>query len=73
MAIELPPKPIKRRNCKIRTILETIDAGDALQLESALKDERSFPAKYLAKLLTEQGLEISEGPIWSHRGGSCSC
>ena len=66
-------KPTERKSpCKVRTVLETLDAKDQVILVNAVSNE-SWKAPALARELTARGIAISEKPILAHRRKECSC
>jgi hypothetical protein len=66
-------EPQKRKApCKVRTVLESLDAKDQVVLVNAVSNE-SWGANALAIELTARGITISERPIMAHRKKACSC
>lgn len=65
-----PPKRIQA--CKVRTVLESLDAKDQEILKNALANP-DWPHSTLAHELNKRGLKISEQPVRTHRLGRCSC
>jgi hypothetical protein len=65
-----PPK--KELACKVRTLLESLEAKDKQILEAALTND-DWPTFTLATELRKRGMTISEHPIRKHRAGGCSC
>jgi hypothetical protein len=65
--------PTQRKpSCKVRSILESLDAKDQVILVNAVANE-SWKAPALARELTARGIAISEKPILAHRRKECSC
>lgn len=62
----------KKSSCKVRTILEGLDAKDQVILVNAISNDQ-WTAPSLAKELTARGIPISEKPILLHRRKECSC
>ena len=62
----------RKSSCKVRTILESLDAKDQVILVNAINNE-SWKAPALARELTARGIAISEKPILAHRRKVCSC
>ena len=71
MLEDLTP-PTKVVACKVRTLMESLDAKDKEILKKALEDP-NWPHIRLAAELTKRGLKISEHPLRKHRIGGCSC
>jgi hypothetical protein len=67
----LTPKK-QARPCKIKTILETLEAKDKKILEEALFDTE-WSVTGLSKALNSRGILVSDTPIAAHRTGRCSC
>lgn len=66
-----PEKPV--RNCKVRTVVEQLDAADADILRNALADKNKWRDYPLSKALEGRGIYISPNSITKHRAGACSC
>lgn len=66
-----PNKPV--RNCKVRTILEQLDEGDAKILGAALADKGKWQDYPLSKALEGRGVHVSPNSLSKHRAGACSC
>jgi hypothetical protein len=64
--------PTKLGACKVREILETLEAKDQAILKAALIDPH-WPTLTLAHSLNSRGIQISEHPLRKHRAGRCSC
>ena len=62
----------RKSSCKVRTILESLDAKDQEILLNAVANE-SWTSNALARELTSRGLIISDKPIMVHRRKECSC
>ena len=63
---------VKKSSCKVRTILESLDAKDQAILVAALANE-DWTANALARELTNRGIPISEKPVMTHKRKGCSC
>ena len=63
---------VRKSSCKVRTILESLDAKDQAILVAALANE-DWTSNALARELTSRGLTISDKPIMVHRRKECSC
>ena len=63
---------VRKSSCKVRTILETLDAKDQVILVNAISND-SWTAPALARELTARGIQITEKPIMIHRRKECSC
>jgi len=63
---------VKKQSCKVRTILESLDAKDKEILIQALADNQ-WTANALARELTNRGIPISEKPVMTHKRKGCSC
>jgi hypothetical protein len=66
-----PPKRVF--NCRVRSVLVTLDAKDKKILESAIASADLWPARTLSNALKQRGMVLSDGAIAQHRKGSCSC
>ena len=66
-----PPKRIY--SCRVRSVLETLDAKDKKIFEVAIQSFDLWPARTLSNALKQRGLVLSDGAIAQHRKGSCSC
>ena len=58
--------------CRIVTILDALDPGDAKVVTEAINDP-AVTNSALAKVLTSNGHEISNVAIGRHRRGDCAC
>ena len=65
--------PTKKSNCKVRTLIATLEPKDAQILEQALADVHHWPARTLQNALGERKIIISDISIGRHRKGQCSC
>ena len=63
---------VKKQPCKVRTVLESLEAKDKEILIKALADVQ-WTATALARELTSRGIAISEKPIMAHKRKGCSC
>lgn len=63
---------VKKQPCKVRTILESLEAKDKEILIKALADTQ-WTANALSRELTSRGIQISEKPIMAHKRKGCSC
>jgi hypothetical protein len=66
-----PPKRVF--SCRVRSVLETLDAKDKKIFEVAIQSFDLWPARTLSTALKQRGLVLSDGAIAQHRKGSCSC
>lgn len=71
MLEDLTP-PSRNLPCKVRTLLDTLDAKDQEILKKALGNS-DWTTSALSRELTKRGFAISEKPITTHRAGRCSC
>lgn len=65
--------PVKRTPCRVRTILDELDASDKEILLTALGDVIAWSNNGLARVLSQRGVIVTEKPIRKHRNGECSC
>jgi DNA-binding HxlR family transcriptional regulator len=63
---------VKRPGCKVRSILESLEAKDKQILIQALADPK-WTASSLSRELTKRGMAISEKPVMHHKRNECSC
>jgi hypothetical protein len=63
---------VKKQPCKVRTVLESLEAKDKEILTKALADSQ-WSAGALARELTKRGIPISEKPVMAHKRQGCSC
>jgi hypothetical protein len=63
---------VKKPSCKMRTILESLEAKDKEILTQALGDSK-WTAASLSRELTKRGMAISEKPVMYHMRKGCSC
>jgi DNA-binding HxlR family transcriptional regulator len=63
---------VKKQPCKIRTVLDSLEAKDREILIQALADTQ-WTASALARELTNRGIPISEKPVMAHKRKGCSC
>ena len=63
---------VKKQSCKIRTVLDSLEAKDREILIQALADTQ-WTASALARELTNRGISISEKPVMAHKRKGCSC
>jgi hypothetical protein len=63
---------VKKPSCKMRTILESLEAKDKEILIQALGDPK-WTASSLSRELTKRGMAISEKPVMHHMRNGCSC
>lgn len=68
-------KPYERvRTCRIRTILdEELNEKDRAIFEKAIGDLEGYPHNYLARMMTEKGILLSDKSVTNHRQKRCSC
>jgi hypothetical protein len=65
-------KPTRVHNCRVRSILETLDAKDAAILLDAVMNH-DWPYSTLENALRDKGISLSQGAIRKHRTKACSC
>lgn len=63
---------VKKQSCKVRTVLDSLEAKDREILIQALTDNQ-WSAGALSRELTKRGIPISEKPIMAHKRKGCSC
>lgn len=66
-----PPKRVF--SCRVRSVLETLEAKDKKILETALASVDLWPARTLSNELKKRGLVLSDSAISTHRKTACSC
>ena len=66
-----PPK--RTLPCKVRDVLENLNAEDQEILTNALADYKLWSARTLELELRKRGIMISDSSIERHRAGVCSC
>ena len=64
--------PVKIGACRIRTILESLEAKDQEMLKIALANPDWYHSA-LARELTKRGLTVSDQALRIHRIGRCTC
>ena len=62
----------RKSSCKVRTVLESLDAKDQVILVNAISNQ-AWTTPALSRELTARGIAISEKPILLHRRKECSC
>lgn len=65
-------QPPAVRICRVRQVLEEMDASDRKILEEAIASDK-WSAHGLSNALRERGVRIDDSPIKRHRRGICSC
>jgi hypothetical protein len=65
--------PNKLPSCRVRTILEKLDAKDAAIFDTAIKSPEIWPSRTLSKELAKRNIIISDNVISFHRKNGCSC
>jgi hypothetical protein len=66
--------PVKTHGtCKVGTIGTTLSDSDRKILLDAIANAQDWPIKTLVKALSERGIQISDSPLYNHRGKSCAC
>ena len=65
--------PAKGYTCRVRTIMQQLDAKDKAILEAAIQDVHTWPAKTLSNALSARELKMTDQTITRHRKGLCSC
>jgi len=63
----------KLGNCKVRTLLETLDKKDGELLKGYIADEVNWSAYTLAVALSKRGVSLDDKVISKHRSKLCSC
>ena len=64
----------KQKRCKIRVLLDTVDAGDRVNLEAALAlPQDDMPAVAVIAWASRRGVDVSGVAVAVHRRGKCSC
>jgi hypothetical protein len=66
-----PPKRVF--NCRVRSVLETLDAKDKKIFEVAIQSFDLWPARTLSNALKQRGVVVSDAAISNHRKRTCSC
>lgn len=72
MLENIPAKPIKIWPCKVRTIMEDLDAADREILANMIAD-KDWPINTISRELRKVGITIAGHTINTHRQGNCSC
>jgi hypothetical protein len=67
--LEIKPR---KRNCAVRTLMESLSESDLEILTSNLLD-RAIPHYALQQALKRVGVTIADSSITRHRTGECSC
>jgi hypothetical protein len=65
--------PTKSRPCKVTQVANQLSEQDRKIMIAAIDDAEKWPVKTLSKELRKLGIEISESPMYRHRGKSCGC
>jgi len=60
------------RSCKVRTIIESLEAKDRAILERALTDSKWTPHS-LSAALAQRGIALADKLIRKHQVARCSC
>jgi hypothetical protein len=71
MLEDLEPSP-NLRNCKVRTVIESLEAKDRAILEHALTDSKWTPHS-LSTALAQRGIALADKLIRRHQVQRCSC
>jgi len=66
-----PIQPV--RNCKMRSIIDSLETEDADILKVALADRNKWRDYPLTKALEARGIQVSPNVLSKHRNNSCSC
>lgn len=61
------------RPCRVRTVMNGLEADDVAKLKAVLADVNNWPAHTLYKSLNTLGISMSADAISRHRTGVCSC
>jgi hypothetical protein len=69
----LEPAKSNVYRCKVNTYLLELDATDRDILDSAVDDDKTWPAQTLATALRKRGVIISDLTIGRHRKQVCAC
>ena len=69
----MKPKPSAVNSCKIATIFEQLEEGDARLLSDYLADSVTWSSNGLSNALRERGVFVSIHTILKHRKGLCAC
>jgi hypothetical protein len=69
----LKPPTKTHGTCKVGIIADSLESEDRKTLLDAVANVQDWPIKTLAKALGERGLQISDSPLYNHRGKTCAC
>jgi hypothetical protein len=69
----LKPPTKTHGTCKVGIIADSLEPEDRKTLLDAVANVQDWPIKTLAKALGERGLQISDSPLYNHRGKTCAC
>ena len=69
----LKPPARNAGNCKVGSIASSLSDADKQILFEAVADAELWPVKTLSKALNDRGIQISDTPIYNHRGKTCAC
>lgn len=64
--------PVKKPNCRVRTVKAELSDKDAAILEEAVMNP-AWPYRTLENALSSKGVAVSERTIKQHREKRCSC
>lgn len=71
MLEDLKP-PVRRYECKVRTVAENLESSDSQILLEAV-DSPEWGFKTLQRALKAKGITLSDTTIAAHRRRQCSC
>ena len=63
----------KLGNCKVRTMIESLDKKDAELLAGYIADEENWSAYTLSLALSKRGIALDDKVIAKHRSKLCTC
>ncbi len=63
----------KLGNCKVRSLIESLDKKDAELLRGYIADTENWSAYSLSGALSKRGVVLDDKVIMKHRDNLCSC
>lgn len=63
----------QKKPCRVSQIIDALDGDDRSELVEALDRKSGVMHSSLARVLTNRGLDVTEGTVAHHRNGKCSC
>ena len=63
----------KLGNCKVRSLVESLDKSDAELLKGYIADEDNWSAYTLSLALSKRGVALDDKVISKHRSKLCTC